>query len=105
MRRTDLCRTGAQGLIGAERHRGVCISPPIVKLRVGVWQVPPQDLIAVICIFHGANRSRMALYLDENGVEPSFSFSMPEEVVSDPAHELVRALRSSLAFMSTGTVD
>jgi hypothetical protein len=58
----------------------------------------------MIRIFHDANRARVA-YLDKNGVEPSFSFCMLEEVVSDPAHELVPALRSSLAFMSTGTVD
>jgi hypothetical protein len=59
----------------------------------------------MICIFHGADRSRVALYLDKNGIEPSFSLCILEEVVTDPAHELVPTLRSSLAFMSTYTVD
>jgi hypothetical protein len=59
----------------------------------------------MVCIFHGADRSRVALYLDKNGVEPSFSLCMLEEVVSDPAHELVPALRSSLAVLSGLTAD
>jgi hypothetical protein len=59
----------------------------------------------MIRIFHGANRARVASYFDENGVEPSFSFCMPEEAVSDPEYELVPASRSSLAFMPALTVD
>jgi hypothetical protein len=62
-------------------------------------------LIAMIGIFPGANRALVALHLDKNDIESSFSLCMLEEVVNHPAHELVPALRSSLAFMSTCTVD
>jgi hypothetical protein len=46
-----------QGGIDGSLDIGACISPPIVKRWVGVWQVRPPHLIAMICIFHGANRS------------------------------------------------
>ena len=92
-------------LIGGKLNVSVRVPPPIFKCWVGVWQVPSPHLIAMICIFHGADRARVALYLDKNGVEPSCSLCMAEEVVSDPAHELVPILRGRLVFMSTYTAD
>jgi hypothetical protein len=92
-------------LIGGKVNVSVRVSPPSFECWVWVWQLRSPHLIAMIRIFHGANRSRVALYLDKNGVEPSCSLCMAEEVVSDPAHELVPILRGRLALMSTYTAD
>jgi len=63
------------------------------------------DFIAVVCIFHRANRSRVASHLDKNGVKPSFSPGILKKVVRDPVHELVPSIRSTSRFMSARTFD
>ena len=52
-------------------------------------------LIAVVGVFHRANRARMASRLGENGIEPALGFRVLEKVVGDPKHKPLPDLRNS----------
>ena len=84
------------------RHRRPHLSANFQRMDRGLVDAPP-DLIAMICIFHGANRSWVASCLNKNGIEPSLSLCALKKIY-DPAHELVPAVRSSPSPRSTCTV-
>ena len=52
-------------------------------------------LIAVVGVFHRANRARMASGLGEYGIEPTLGFRVLEKVVGDPKHKPLPDLRNS----------
>src|ERR1035441_8509586 len=56
-------------------------------------------LIAVIGVFHRANRARMASGLGENGIEPTLDFRVSEIVVRNPKHKPMPALRSDFGIL------
>ena len=85
--------------VNGEFNIRIGIPAPVLKRGVRTRQLRNPDLIAVVGEFHGPNGSRMAPHLNENGIEPALGLRVPEVMVSDPEHQSLPFLCSSVGLL------